>query len=43
MASKLYGVNGTIIIFVFVLFCIVLYSYCIVLYCICINERYRYK
>ena len=25
MASKLYGVNATIIIFVFVLYCIVLY------------------
>ena len=46
MASKLYGVEATIIIFVFVLYlycivlycivlyCIVLYLYCIVLYCI---------
>ena len=37
MASKLYGVNATIIIFVFSLYCIVLYCivlYCIVLYCI---------
>ena len=36
-ASKLYGVNATIIIFVFVSYCIVLYCivlYCIVLYCI---------
>ena len=32
VASKLYGVNATIIILVFVLYCIVLY--CIVLYCI---------
>ena len=37
VASKLYGVNATIIIFVFDLYCIVLYCivlYCIVLYCI---------
>ena len=37
VASKLYGVNATIITFVFVLYCIVLYCivlYCIVLYCI---------
>ena len=37
MASKLYGVDATIIIFVFVLYFIVLYCivlYCIVLYCI---------
>ena len=37
MASKLYGVDATIIIFVVLLYCIVLYCivlYCIVLYCI---------
>ena len=37
LASKLYGVNATIIIFVFVLYCFVLYCivlYCIVLFCI---------
>ena len=28
MTSKLYGVNATIIVFVFVLYCIVLYSNC---------------
>ena len=37
MASKLYGVDATIIMFLFVFCCIVLYRnalYCIVLYCI---------
>ena len=42
MASKLYGVKATIIILVYVLYCVLLYCivlYCIVLYCIVLLEE----